>query len=395
MILRNIKFSWESIVEEKFKSLLTIVSIAISIATLIVILSLSQAFYNYIVAQFQKTGTDLMWIQTESSGLSAQKSFQMDYVEKLKNLAFVKNASPNFVKSESVYVDATVGNVSVNGVNQEYASIKNMDIEGQFLSLADCNHNNCICVISDDVRKKYVYKNINPIGQQINISGINYTIIGYVAPSDNDRDYEISIEQDNAVYIPYTTFQNNYGSESLNLIVFTVNNVKNVDQYKERIDALMSDYRAHGGSYDMISVENVMSEYLSMADKINIFFVIFIVITMTISGIGIMNVLMMSTMEKKWEIGLRKSFGASRIDILRQIIAGILIQSFFGMLLGILVGIFAVTLLGAFIDSSLMVISKKGILLSVIFCFIIAFVFGSVPAIKASKMLPLDCLERD
>ena len=86
MILRNIKFSWESIVEEKFKSLLTIVSIAISIATLIVILSLSQAFYNYIVAQFQKTGTDLMWIQTESSGLSAQKSFQMYYVEKLKNL---------------------------------------------------------------------------------------------------------------------------------------------------------------------------------------------------------------------------------------------------------------------------------------------------------------------
>jgi len=393
MIIRNLKFAWESILEGKTKAILSVLSIAISVITMIIILSISNGLYNYIVEQFKKTGTDLMWVQADSPTLNANKSMTMQDVKNIENLSFIKLASPSYMKSETIYMDSNSANVSICGVNDSFANIANKQTIGRFISMDDEVLNAAVCVISNDVRKKFVYKNINPIGEQINISGIYYTIIGYFEPSDTDSDFSSNIEKTNAIYIPYTIFQKNYNSSALNLIFFTVKDESRTDEYKGQIKVLFNGLISSGTNISIEGIQDSLNEWLVMIKKINIFFVIFIIVTMLISGIGIMNVLLMSAMEKKWEIGLRKSIGASRFDILFQFLSEIVIISAIGIIVGVMIAIEFVTVLTTFESS--MRVSFNAIVLSVVFCLLIALIFGITPAWKASKLLPLDCLKKE
>lgn len=389
MIFRNIKFAWDSLMEAKFKSLLSIIGIAISVITLISILSISQSFSKYIEDQFSIVGTNLMWVEAENNtdmGIQTAKN--------IGNLSFVDKASAAYTTGDKIYEGNNTGAVTVCGVNNEYASIVNMETAGQFISEDDCSNQKAVCVISDDVRKKYVYKELNPIGKQINISGINYTIIGYINKSELDSTGFVSgVEPENAIYIPYTTFQNNYRSQSLSRIVFQTNNSGDIKQYENQIDGIMKNGITKGISYKINSIAGSMNNVLSMIDKVNIFFIIFIAITLLISGIGIMNVMLMTTMEKKWEIGLRQSIGAGGTDILLQFVIEILILSIIGAVIGVFFGVLIILSIAAY--ESTIFVSMQAVMLSVLFCFIISFIFGLIPSVKASKLLPLECLEKD
>lgn len=391
MIFRNIKFAWKSLVEGEMKSLLSIISITISVVTLISILSISQSLSQYIKNQFGMVGSNLMWV--ESDGSYANSDLGIQTSQNIGNLSFVDSVSPDYMTTDIIHEGNDSGSVAVCGVNNDFAAITNLAITGQFISDKDCNNHNAVCVISDDVRKKYVYHDQNPLGQQIKISGMYYTIIGYVNPSELDATgFASSIEQANSIYIPYTVFQNSYSKSPLNSIVFQVQDTKNIKQYKNQIDGFLSTGINKGICYNVNSIADSMENWFHMIDKVNIFFIIFIAITLLISGIGIMNVMMMSTMEKKWEIGLRESIGASGMDILLQFIIEILILSIIGVILGVFGGVFIITVI-RFYEEAISV-SMHAVILSILFCFAISFIFGLIPAVKASKLLPLECLEK-
>jgi putative ABC transport system permease protein len=391
MIFRNIKFAWEYIIEGKLKSLLSIISIAISVITLISILSISHGLSKYIENQFGVVGVNLMWIESDAS--KSNSDLRLENVDNIGNLSFVDAISPRFISSAKIYEENNMGSIAVCGVNKEYASITNLLVTGEFISDTNCNCRNAVCVISEDVRKKYVYRNINPIGEQIKIGGMYYTIIGYVDSNVDSTGFAQSTEPSNAVYIPYTTFQNNYSNVPLNYIVFQAQDASNIKEYTKKIDGILSANRNKSLSYKVRSVVTQMDSYLTFIDKINGFFITFIIITMLISGIGIMNVMLMSTMEKKWEIGLRQSFGASRVDIQLQFMFEIIILAVTGAALGICGGILVVTALSAYVIT--MSISIKAVVLSIVFSFIVSFIFGWIPAIRASRLKPLDCLKKE
>ncbi|SEW37480.1 ABC transporter permease [[Clostridium] fimetarium] len=393
MIIRNVRFAWESIKEGKTKSILSIIGIVMSVITIVVVMSLTSALSDFVENGYKSVGEDLMWVSTDTNNSVAGSSgLQIDDENHIKNLSFVKNASPYSVMSESISVNGVSGNISVAGVNDQYSQIMNMNVYDRFINASEYENGSKVCVISDMVRKKFLYKNIDPVGEQINISGNYYTIIGCILPPETDTDS--GMESENCIYIPYTTFSKDYSKTNIEMIRFTVNDVTQISKYKSEINILLSNLTNQGYTY---KIKSVMTELASAKDiftYINAFSIVITSITMIISGIGIMNVILMSIFEKKWEIGLRKAVGASKKEILMQFLFESLFFSVFGVTIGVVLS-WALIVIISFISGINIIVSGSAIILGVSLSMIVCLFFGISPAIRAARMNPLECLEKN
>lgn len=393
MIIRNIKFAWESIKEGKTKSILSIIGIVMSVITIVIVLSLTGTLSDYVENGYKSVGEDLMWVSADTSNSVAGSSrFQIEDENHIKNLSFVKKASPYSVMSENLSVNGVNGNISVAGVNEEYAQIMNMNVYERFINASEYENSSNVCVVSDIVRRKFLYKNIDPIGEQINISGKYYRVVGYLLPSDSDTD--TGMEPENCIYIPYTTFTKNFSKANIDMIRFTINDVSQVSKYKGEINVLLSNLTDQGYKIKIKSVKTELASAKKIFSYINAFSIVITSITLIISGIGIMNVILMSIFEKKWEIGLRKAIGASKKEILLQFLFECLFFSIFGVTIGVVLS-WAFIVIISFISGINIIISGSAIVLGVSLSMIVCLFFGISPSIRAARMNPLECLEKN
>lgn len=400
LIIENLKLALFSIKSNKMRAFLTMLGIIIGITSVISISALGESSKAIINKQFESFNSNLAVIFmgynpsqtiTEDDFFSPEDIETIDrrFSDKIEFLApYTNTSSPvNYSNKEE--------NVSLYGVSADYTKMEKINIvKGRFLNEADIYSKKPVAVIDAELGEKLFY-NGDPIGKdvKINIEGIPtyVTIVGVFKVEDSLFSNMISMGTTN-MYTPYSLYNN--AIESMSSLQFKIK-----DEYSADVNTIANEIthyleRSKGkaeGFYMVQTVEGQQEMINSMLGTLSLAIAAIGAISLLVGGIGIMNIMLVSVTERTREIGIRKSLGARKRDILMQFLIESMIVSALGGIIGILLGLTASTAVAVWLDIANPV-SITTVLGTVAFSAIVGIFFGLYPANKAAKLDPIDAL---
>ena len=222
------------------------------------------------------------------------------------------------------------------------------------------------------------------IGKKIDVSGIKYTVIGIL----KSRGAIFGIDQDNSILVPLTSAQRQFGIDRLNTIYVSVKNSEEVKDIQAKTTQILKK-RLSEDEFTVQSQEQTLSTISQITGVLTLALGGISAISLIVGGIGIMNIMLVSVTERTREIGLRKAIGAKPSDIRNQFLIEAITLSGLGGLIGILIGVGLSFVIGRFFTTT---VPLWSIALSFGFSMIVGIVFGVTPAIRASKLDPIQAL---
>lgn len=379
-----IKRSYKNITRRKFKSLLTISSIAIgvfSVTIITIIGDVGKASINYEMESMGLNGICL----TANNGIEFTTK-ELDLISENK---YVLEATPFNSNITTINVKNEETKAMVWGVDSNIKNVVNMNLlHGRLITKADINSNSRVCVVDKEFAiNTYGRENIVTKKIQILVEGVNveYEIIGVVETGGNILSTMMGDLVPTFMYIPYTT------SKSFTQIV-----VKLTENANESTVAtiLGSQLNNQYGVENAIRYENLNKQkdnFNMIVDIITLVLTIIGSISLIVAGLSIMTVMTMTVNERTKEIGIKKSIGAKKVDIMLEFLLEALLLSLFGSILGAVIGVIA-CYIGCSILNIALVVNTNSIGFFVIFSLITSLIFGIHPAIKASSLNPVEAL---
>ncbi|MGJ8592573.1 MAG: ABC transporter permease [Aquaticitalea sp.] len=403
----NIRIAFGSIKSQLLRTILTILIISIGIMALVGILTAVNAIENTLTGNFASMGSNTFNIQRyefttqRQSGKEAQKinpviayqevkSFEENY-----NFPFTKT-SISFdgtrtaeVKFENVKTDPEV---NVLGVNENYIQNSGLEIEnGRELNYFDVLNSNNLCVIGSDLVKS-ILSDVNPVGQTISIRGAKFKVIGVL----KSKGSTFGNNQDLRVLIPLQKARSLFTQPNINYSLSV--KTDNKDMLEGAQDDAILTFRNIRGlnpieennfgierSDDLINRIGTITGYLYWAAWI------ISIITITGSSIALMNILFVSVTERTREIGVRKALGAKSKTIAMQFFMEAIIIGQMGGIVGIFLGVLIGYVFASFAEFQF-TIPWFAMFSAFTIAFIVAIVAGLIPAVKASKLDPVESL---
>lgn len=399
------------------RTMLTGLGIVISIAAVIIVISAAQGVKGFLIGSFEQFGSN--FIQTEprvpntgsiQSGES-QEAMAMGTVVTTLTLddAAAIRRLPNIITNYSAVIGQAVATSSYDkktvllyGVSGTFLDIDRGQIDrGRFFTEEEDASLARVALLGSGVAEK-LYGDQNPLGQIIKIKNKNFTIIGTFEP----RGAILGFNFDDMVYLPVQTLQKQImGIDHVQAITSAYKDKSKVHITKVDIEELLRDRhnidRADPDKDDFIV--STMDEVTDILDTIIGGFTILLValaaISLIVGGVGIMNIMYVSVLERTFEIGLRKAVGATRKQILRQFLNEAVMVTLFGGITGIIIGV-SVSYLISVVAGTLgfswkFVVPAYSVVLSVGFSVACGLIFGIYPARKAAALDPIEALRHE
>ncbi len=408
LILENTKIALSSIRGQILRTTLTVFIIASGIWALVGILSAVSALEHSLMSNFASMGAntfninrfdDSMEWDADNTKINPVISYQqaIDYKEQLQlpyaqtSVSFTAAASVE-VKSENRKTDPEA---TVLGVDEYYFENSGLELEkGRVFNNFDIQNSSATCVLGSDFAKG-LFKDIDPIGQTISVRGRKFEVIGML----KEKGSLFGNNQDFRVFIPIQIARGLYSQAFVNYQIKTL--VKNAELLNTAIDQATLNMRkirslkpSQDNNFGISRSDDLINSLRSQTMMLTIIAWVIGIITIFGSSIALMNIMLVSVTERTKEIGVRKSLGATKKTIRWQFFTETLIISQLGGLLGMLLGI-----LTGFIFTKVagfeFVLPWMAIVAAVITCFVVAIVSGLYPAIKASKLDPVEALRHE
>ena len=382
-----LKDSLKNIKNNKLRSMLTMLGLVIGIASVIILVGIGAGTSNHVTSQVQSLGTDILTLTIQSSDTS------LDYenIDEIVSLSNVDSAVPYKSVSSTVSRNETVSQKSsIIATTADYFEVTNTTISaGRLMSKIDIENSNKICLLGSDIAET-LFSVSNPIGQKIKIDGDNYTVVGVLTKKGTSMGNNV----DNMIIIPFTTAKYLGSDTSINSLYIKVENediinttTETIENYIENTLGITTDY------FSVSSQDSMLSTMESVNSSLSLMLGGIAAISLIVAGIGVMNVMLVSVTERTKEIGIRKSLGAKRKDILVQFLIEALSLSLIGGIIGILLGMG----LGNFLELYGYTFSPSILIMILAFSSsaIIGLIFGIFPAYKAAKLNPIDALRTE
>ncbi len=399
------------------RTLLTGLGIVISIASVIIVISSAQGVKGFLIAQFEQFGTNIIQIETRvpntgsiNSGQSQEaialgtvitslKISDLEAIKRLPNIATAYATQIGQVVATSRYNKKTV---MLYGVSGNFLQIDNGQIaEGRFFTEEEDASLARVAVLGAGAARD-LYGDQNPVGQIIKLKNQNFTVIG----TFKTRGAVLFFNLDDMVYVPVQTLQKRLlGVDHINSIT-----VKYADKNKLKItisdieDLLRSRHNLDHDNPDKDDfILQTVDEFTDVLDTIIGGFTILLValaaISLIVGGVGIMNIMYVSVLERTFEIGLRKAVGATRSQILRQFLSEAVMVTFAGGITGIIIGVLIVYLISVVAGylgfAWQFIVPAYSILLAVGFSVACGLIFGLYPARRAAELDPIEALRHE
>jgi len=386
----------EAIKINKLRSTLTALGVIIGVAAIILLISISAGLQNYISAEFEKLGTNSLFIipgKLEGSfGGGPPRSVNkltfriVDRLEREKNPAIV-DVSP-FIE---IAVTARFRNESkvttMAGAKETYfeeAQVKTN--KGRLFTASENKTARRVTVIGPTLAKD-LYKGANPIDKDISISGKNFRVIGILEARGNVG----GVDADNYLYVPLNSARKLTGADQVNSVVVRTASTEVIPQAKEHIQKIL-DRSLSEDDYTILSQEQLLSTILQILGVLTAALGGIAAISLIVGGVGISNIMLVSVTERTREIGLRKAVGARPRDILTQFLAEAVILSVSGGAIGVLVGYLGSLAISNFIQTA---VPFWAVALGLGFSSAVGIVFGVAPAIRAARLQPIEALRSE
>jgi putative ABC transport system permease protein len=401
MFAENLKIALVAIWANKMRSMLTVLGVMIGVAAVIAVVSIVQGFQHKIAGDLNEIGAGFIQVFPQGDRKNPFHVPQLtveDAIAVRRQTTSIRNFTPIFITSaETKYRDIRHP-VQAYAVNRSYPEILNHWVEfGRFFTPVDDEQKKRVAVIGQEVARQLELGD-DPIGKLIQIDASSFTVIGVLEKKGGS----FGNNQDDIVLIPFSTAGIIYGGENMRTLVlaFQMQEGADLELAKEQVrETLRARHRLQEGQPDdfqILAQEEILETVSTVLGSVTMILGGVVAIALLVGGIGIMNIMLVSVTERTREIGIRKSLGARRRDVLIQFLIEAIALSGLGGVVGIVSG-FLLANLARFIISRWTDIPEvhtpiAAIAGAFIFCAVIGIIFGIYPAAKASKLDPIEAL---
>jgi putative ABC transport system permease protein len=379
----------ESLFVNKIRTALAVLGIVIGIAAIVSLLSIGESNAKQIQSQFEKLGTNLVTLSGQGNNITPKdlKAIQD------QNTLSIRGISPEISRRIEVTFGRKTKEALIVGATSSYLSVHNTTMQtGAFVSDEGVNKNLKTVVLGPELAKYFFGESGDPSGQKIIINDQNYSVIGVTAAKGGDA---FSSPDLNA-YVPLSTAQNRlFGTKNLSSVSMSLKNSGDTAMAKSELTTLMKIRHKITGNqeadFQIQDQQEILQTLASVSSSMSNLLTTIAAISLVVGGIGIMNVMLVSVIERTGEIGLRKAVGATNSAIVAQFLGEAVVLTALGGAIGVLCG-YGVSVLIFSITSQPFAFSTVAVILSLVMSTGIGLIFGWYPAWKASKLSPIEAL---
>ena len=391
-----ISFAYDTFCSNKVRFILTALGMVIGTASLILVVTIGMTGRQYVLNQIQAIGTNEIW--AEYLGGAPHLSNSNPDPITIDDLNAVLAVVPGIAASSpvtSLSDRIPVGNgkekdVSILGVNPEYLRVRNLVIpSGRFFDQEDSQAHNKVAVITEKMAAEVYGSSQAAVGKVIKLTGLPFTIIGTF--KERVETFGQSEIVDNTMLIPYSVSRYFMDTPNVKLAYFSMEDPSMVIAATAQIKRVLQSRHRSESVYDVAN----LSALLAMADRIatGLTWVLLLIsmVTLVVSGIGIMNIMLATVTSRIREIGIRKAIGATNREIRFQFLAEAILISLIGGFAGIVIGL-AIPYSIRFLTEYRVPISGLSAIIAIIVSSVVGVIFGTVPATRAAQLDPVESL---
>lgn len=414
MIVSATKLAIAALRAKKRRSILTMLGISIGIAVVISIMAAGRGLDSMIMGELEMFGPNTIEIEVkvpstkQSSSENAMGQATGITITTLKERDREDVAKhPNVIAAygwvmgqEVVSYGGQTKKIMLMGEGAQMIDVEKFEIaEGRMYTKEDENSLSQVAVLGWTV-KDTMFGEDSPVGKIVRIAGKPFRIVGVAAK----RGAVSFMDMDNFIYIPARTMQKRIlGIDYYTAILAKVRDLSQIDATAADLAATIRDNHditdPDKDDFAVMTMQEAMDMVGTILNGIIYLLVALVCVSLVVGGVGIMNIMYVSVTERIFEIGLRKSLGAKKGDILWQFLMEAVILTVAGGILGILIGaIFALLIFWAAISNNLnwiYSIPLSSIILSISFSAAVGLIFGLYPAKKAAALNPIDALRKE
>ena len=382
MFLNSLRLAMRSTLANKMRSFLTMLGIIIGVMSVIILVSIAQSTTSSITDAISSMGSDLLTVSVTDEDVT----LDLDDFMTLGQFDGIAGVAPYLTVSSTARSGDTYTSVSAIGVTGDYMEIAGTDLEsGRGIVASDLTWRTNTAVIGTGVAGD-LYESYDVIGKTFTMSGHTFTIVGLLAETGSSSDSQI--------LIPLTTAQRIADSTAITSAYVQATSTNTVDVAQAQTEYQMLLLTGDEDSYDVYNMSEILDTLDSVMSTLSLMLGGIAAISLLVGGIGIMNIMLVSVAERTREIGIRKAIGARRSHIMMQFLIEACVLSILGGLIGLGLSALGLQIFGMIADMTIS-IEWRAAIIALLFCVIIGVAFGSYPAAKASKMTPIEALQRN
>jgi putative ABC transport system permease protein len=395
--LELLRFASGGLRGHRLRTGLSLLGVAIGVASVVLITSLGEGARRYVIGEFASLGSNLLIViagKTETFGgapfvNTAPHDLTIEDVDAVARLVpQVRRAAPVSLGGAPIQYGERRRDVTVVGTTHELLEIRKMKMQiGRFLPPGE--RDAPICVIGAKIQSE-LFGNRNPLGETVRVGETRFRVIGVIAP----RGTSIGLDLDEVVEIPVDTAQRMFNRTSLFRVLLEIGSHEDIDAARERVIGVLTE--RHGGDEDVtvLTQDSVIATFDQILVILTAALTVIAAISLTVAGIGIMNVMLVSVSERTREIGLLKALGVSGGQILAVFLSEAAIISTAGGVLGLAGGIAAGRGFQHAFPDFPVTPPAWAVTAAVAVSVAVGLAFGAIPARRATRLDPVEALMR-
>ncbi|WP_315111019.1 ABC transporter permease [Clostridium intestinale] len=385
-ISKLIRISLASVWSNKMRSFLTMLGIIIGISSVSILVGIGEGTKKQVTEQIESLGTNLITVSITGN---RTKAITNEELEELKTKPGIKEIAPALSQGNiNVKAGTTSKTTTLEASTANYADIRKLAVaSGRFINDNDDENRYKVAVIGSETATN-LFSTTNVVGQTMYISGIEFKIIGVLESQGTSA----TGSSDDRVIIPLQTAQRLLQTTTVKTFYAEATDKDSVSEAISYLTLFLNKkYNNNSDSYRIMDQTSLLETASSTTSSLTTMLGGIAAISLVVGGIGIMNIMLVSVIERTREIGIRKAIGAKRGIILTQFLIEAATISTLGGIFGVLVGFLGAYVAQNFFNLSVS-ISNNIVIGAFIFSFLVGVVFGIYPANKASKLNPIDAL---
>jgi putative ABC transport system permease protein len=393
-----LRFSFQALQANKFRAFLTALGLVIGNASVILVVTISLTSRDYILDQIQRIGSNLIYAQYEAGNNATGAAAAADYV-KIGDVDAVRDqlgsrivAATGVMNSfDRIRIQGGEEDVAIIGSDQYYPQVRNLDLlAGRFFDDSDVSQRRRVALLMERLARRLFGSQSAAVGQTVKLHGLQFTVIGTF--KEKTESFGLSELSGENVLIPITVLRYFAPIERIDPLYVQARSAAEVPAITSMVKTILESRHRAGAKYRVDNLAAILDAARRIATVLTVVLMLVSALALIISGIGIMNIMLVTVTERTREIGLRMAVGAARRDVLEQFLAEAVIISMTGGLAGILIGVAIPLSVRFFTDDFAIPISPLSIAVAFTVSLIVGLAFGMLPASRASRLNPTEAL---
>jgi putative ABC transport system permease protein len=387
----------EALLANKVKAALTMLGVTIGATCIILVVTVSMIGKNYVMAQIEAVGTDIVYAYFPGNHVNRARPDEIsptDLVAARSLPHVVEAAGIHDIGNANIVINGAEKSVTLVGVTEGFQKIRNLLIvQGRFFDDLDNDSSAKACLITQDLAKEF---NRDMVGEVIRVGDLRFTVIGVFR--ERVATFGQSEITQESVLVPFPLLKYYQGIDFFRTLYVQADSHENVSLVTAELKAMLQSRHRTGISYTVENLAGILEAAHQIALTLTWMLLLVSCIVLLISGVGIMNIMLVTVTERTREIGLRKAVGANRREILFQFLLEALLISGLGAVFGVLVAM-SIKTVGEYLIPVEYNVHIPISLASIMVAFFVScstgVLFGYLPANRASRMQPTEALHHE